>query len=90
MAIDLGLEGKRALVTGGGVGIGRGIACWLAHAGCDVVIADKDPVALADAVAEVATSVDASSASRPTCATPRRYATWWPGCWPGWVASTSR
>lgn len=54
MAIDLGLEDKRALVTGGGVGIGRGIACWLAHAGCDVAIADKDPVALADAVAEVA------------------------------------
>ena len=52
--IDLGLEGKRALVTGAGVGIGRGIACWLARAGCDVVLADKDPATLADAVAEVA------------------------------------
>jgi NAD(P)-dependent dehydrogenase (short-subunit alcohol dehydrogenase family) len=53
MAIDLGLDGKRALVTGAGVGIGRGIACWLARAGCDVVLADKDAAALADAAAEV-------------------------------------
>ena len=54
MAIDLGLDGKRALVTGAGVGIGRGIACWLARAGCAVVLADKDPATLADAVSEVA------------------------------------
>ncbi len=53
MAIDLGLEGKRALVTGAGVGIGRGIALWLARAGCDVMIADKDPATLVDAVTEV-------------------------------------
>lgn len=52
--IDLGLGGKRALVTGSGVGIGRGIAQWLARAGCDVVLADRDPSTLADAVAEVA------------------------------------
>jgi NAD(P)-dependent dehydrogenase (short-subunit alcohol dehydrogenase family) len=55
MAIDLGLEGKRALVTGAGVGIGRGIARWLARAGCDVAVADKDPAALDEAVAEIAT-----------------------------------
>ena len=54
MAIDLGLDGKRALVTGAGVGIGRGIALWLARAGCDVMIADKDAATLVDAVAEVA------------------------------------
>ena len=53
MAIDLGLDGKRALVTGAGVGIGRGIALWLARAGCDVMIADKDPATLVDAVTEV-------------------------------------
>ena len=52
--IDLGLSGKRALVTGAGVGIGRGIARWLAKAGCDVAIADKDPANLADAVTEIA------------------------------------
>lgn len=53
MSIDLGLTGKRALVTGAGVGIGRGIARWLAMAGCDVAIADKDAAALEDAVAEI-------------------------------------
>ena len=54
MAIDLGLEGKRALVTGAGIGIGRGIATWLARAGCDVALADKDTASLDEAVAEVA------------------------------------
>ncbi|HEY3671409.1 MAG TPA: SDR family oxidoreductase [Acidimicrobiia bacterium] len=54
MTIDLGLTGKRALVTGAAVGIGRGIARWLAAAGCDVVIADKDTATLAEAADEVA------------------------------------
>ena len=52
--IDLGLTGKRALVTGAGIGIGRGIAHWLARAGCDVMLADKDPGALSEAVDEIA------------------------------------
>jgi NAD(P)-dependent dehydrogenase (short-subunit alcohol dehydrogenase family) len=54
MAIELGLEGKRALVTGAAVGIGRGIARWLAAAGCDVALADKDAETLAGAAEEVA------------------------------------
>jgi len=54
VAIDLDLTGKRALVTGAAVGIGRGIAWWLAAAGCDVALADKDTVPLGEAVAEVA------------------------------------
>jgi len=53
MAVDLGLQGKRALVTGAGVGIGRGIARWLAAAGCDVVLADKDTGTLTEAATEV-------------------------------------
>src|SRR6476469_4256649 len=52
--IDLGLTGKRALVTGAGIGIGRGIARWLASAGCDVLLADRDNDALEDAADEVA------------------------------------
>jgi NAD(P)-dependent dehydrogenase (short-subunit alcohol dehydrogenase family) len=51
--IDLGLTGKRALVTGAGIGIGRGIARWLARAGCDVMLADKDATALSEAVDEI-------------------------------------
>ena len=53
MPIALGLDDKRALVTGAGVGIGRAIAVWLAHAGCDVVMTDKDAEALDEAVVSV-------------------------------------
>ena len=35
------LDGKVAVVTGGGKGIGRGIAFWLAQAGADVVVASR-------------------------------------------------
>ena len=34
------LEGKIAIVTGGGVGIGRGIVHCLAEEGADVVVVD--------------------------------------------------
>ncbi|MEW6742229.1 MAG: 3-oxoacyl-ACP reductase family protein [Planctomycetota bacterium] len=36
--MDLGLEGKSAIVTGGSVGIGTAIALTLAREGCDVAI----------------------------------------------------
>src|SRR3954471_20273079 len=68
MAVELGLEGKRALVTGAAVGIGRGIARWLAAAGCDVVLADKDAATLAEAAAEVAADV-AAEGTRVVAAT---------------------
>jgi NAD(P)-dependent dehydrogenase (short-subunit alcohol dehydrogenase family) len=50
--IDLGLGGKRALVTGAGVGIGQGIARWLAAAGCEVMLVDRDEAWLAEGAAE--------------------------------------
>ena len=40
MTIDFGLEGKRALVTGAGQGVGEGIATMLAAAGAEVVVND--------------------------------------------------
>ena len=36
--MDLGLKGKRALVTGGSLGIGKAIALELAREGVDVAI----------------------------------------------------
>jgi NAD(P)-dependent dehydrogenase (short-subunit alcohol dehydrogenase family) len=50
----LGLQGKRALVLGGGYGIGQDSARLLARAGADVVVADRDPDRAAASAAELA------------------------------------
>jgi peroxisomal 2,4-dienoyl-CoA reductase len=50
------LEGRAALVTGGGTGIGRGIALALAAAGCDVAIASRSAEHLEPTVAEIRAS----------------------------------
>ena len=41
--MNLGLEGRAALVTGGGSGIGAAVALGLAREGCDVTLVDLDP-----------------------------------------------
>jgi 3-oxoacyl-[acyl-carrier protein] reductase len=48
--VDLGLDGKSALVTGGGAGIGAAIAVTLAREGCDVAIVDRRTDAAVEAV----------------------------------------
>jgi 3-oxoacyl-[acyl-carrier protein] reductase len=50
--MDLGLDGKIALVTGAGQGIGYAVALGLAEEGCDVAIADLNEVD--DAAKEIA------------------------------------
>ncbi len=51
--MELGLAGKRALVTGGSKGIGRAAAALLAEEGCDVVIAARGREALEEAAAMI-------------------------------------
>jgi len=52
--MDLGLRGKKAIVTGAGRGIGRAIAEVFADEGCDVGICDRDEATLAAAVQALA------------------------------------
>ncbi len=51
--MDLGLNGKTALVTGGSRGLGRHIALALANEGCNVAICARGADALEQTVAEL-------------------------------------
>ena len=61
-ASPFSLEGKIAIVTGGGVGIGNSIALEFARAGADVVIASRKIENLEPVAAEIAGSAAAPSA----------------------------
>ena len=54
MALDLKLDGKKAVVTGGSEGIGRGIAKVLVEQGCDVAICARRKEPLEATAAEIA------------------------------------
>ncbi|MFL5796976.1 MAG: SDR family oxidoreductase [Actinomycetota bacterium] len=47
--MDLGLRGRKAVVTGGSKGLGRAIADELAGEGCDVAICARNPEEVAEA-----------------------------------------
>src|SRR5262249_46914139 len=49
--MDLGLKGKKALVTGGTRGLGRAIADLLVEEGADVAVCARTPEQVSDAVA---------------------------------------
>jgi NAD(P)-dependent dehydrogenase (short-subunit alcohol dehydrogenase family) len=63
--MDLGLRGKRVLVTGGSKGIGRACAAALAAEGCAVMIAARDPSTLEGAAAEIRARLGTEIGTRP-------------------------
>jgi meso-butanediol dehydrogenase/(S,S)-butanediol dehydrogenase/diacetyl reductase len=62
--VDRRLDGKIAIVTGAGQGLGKGIALRLAREGAAVVVAEYDPQTAAAAAAEI-TSLGARAMSYP-------------------------
>ena len=51
--MDLQISGRRAVVTGGSMGIGKAVARALANEGCDVAICARREGPLKTAAAEI-------------------------------------
>jgi NAD(P)-dependent dehydrogenase (short-subunit alcohol dehydrogenase family) len=60
--VDLGLAGRRAIVTGGSKGLGRAIAAELLAEGAAVVICSRNPAELDATAAELAKATGAAGA----------------------------
>jgi 3-oxoacyl-[acyl-carrier protein] reductase len=63
--VDLQLWGKRALVTGASLGIGRAVAEELAREGCDVALVARDAARLRQAAEEVGRGTNAKVVAVP-------------------------
>jgi 3-oxoacyl-[acyl-carrier protein] reductase len=63
--VDLQLHGKRALVTGASLGIGRAIAEELAREGCDVALVARDVVRLQRVAREIAAATGRKIVAAP-------------------------
>ncbi len=63
--MDLHLHGKRALVTGASLGIGRAIAEELAREGCDVVLVARDAGRLRQVADEIGTATNRKIVAAP-------------------------
>jgi NAD(P)-dependent dehydrogenase (short-subunit alcohol dehydrogenase family) len=61
--MDLQLQGKKAIVTGGSRGMGKAIARQLAREGCDVAIGARTEAPLREAAAEIARETGRKSVS---------------------------
>ena len=90
MSIQVDLTGRRAIVTGGGRGIGRGIALGLARCGADVAIVYRQGAEEAEATAAEVTALGrralAVQADTSDGASVRR---WSSASWPSLAASRS-
>src|SRR5262245_45796827 len=64
--MDLGLKGKRAIVTGGSLGIGKAIARELAREGVDVVIVARTKDQLEATARELASETGRRIIALPT------------------------
>ena len=63
--MDLGLEGKIAIITGGSKGIGRSTAMALAREGVDVAICARGVEELEDSAADIRTQTGTPRPRRP-------------------------
>jgi 3-oxoacyl-[acyl-carrier protein] reductase len=70
--MDLGIDGKVALVTAASKGLGRGVAAALAREGCRVAICAREPEGLARTAAELGDDVLAIPADVTDPAAPAR------------------
>ena len=94
MLVDGCYEGKVALVTGGGSGMGRAMAQEFARLGAAVAVAGRRPEPLEETVALIADAGGRAVACRRTCAIPSRSTRWLrrpSSSWGGWTCwSTTR